>query len=467
MSKTLLHLFTQPSTSHLILGLALLLIGACVLWLLTQVPIEVLFALAIASEAFSGNWKLIPVPLPIDRLLFVGAVILLALRGARSISDRKILLHPIHYLLLAISVYAIASSVWFGSIHQSIARYSLLDRLGLVPFFMFTVAPVLFGTSKQRDTLLRVLVGFGAYLSTIGLAQGIGLHFLLFPRYIANPNLIQTGGRVGGPLLDPFAMGMVVFDLAIVAGIALTVWRNRWARLLCYYVIATAVPGMLFSLTKSVWLGGFLGVLAMMLLVPGWRKRIPATIGGMAVLVVSCIELIPGLYTKVAGRVTGDSVASLWDRYNTNNAALRALHAHPVFGLGWQEFQAKSLLYFREAATYPLNGTNLEVHNVFLSHLAELGLIGGGMWILAFLTGVGGAIVRTGPLELMAWRVGLVGMTVMFLAVANLSPVAHPLPNVLLWMFAGIVASERHSTHRSAVSEPDWTPLELLGQRDA
>lgn len=465
MLHKLLHLYTQPSGPHLLLGLVVLVLIAGLLWLLAQIPIPALFALGIAAEAFSGNWKRIPVPLPIDRVLLAGAVILLLLRGTRSISDRKISFQPIHYLLLAVSVYAVGSCIWFGSINQSVAIYSLIDRLGLLPFLMFTLAPILFGTKKQRDVLLMVLVGLGAYLSTIGLCQGIGLHFLLFPRYINDTNLIQTGGRVGGPLLDPFAMGICVFDLAIVAGIALTVWTDHRARLVCYYVIGTAVPGILFSLTRSVWIGGALGVLAMMLVVPTWRRKVPAVIGGLALLVTACLALIPGLSAKVNARVGNNSVASVWDRYNTNNAALRAVAAHPIFGLGWQEFQAKSLLYFREAATYPLNGTDLEVHNVFLSHLAELGLIGGGMWILAFVTGVGGALVRGGPPELLAWRVGLLGVTVMFVTVANLSPVAHPLPNVLLWMFAGIVASGRHSTNRYEALQGNLTSLPVVASQ--
>ncbi len=195
-----------------------------------------------------------------------------------------------------------------------------------------------------------------------------------------------------------------------------------------------------------MWLGSIVALVVAMLVSARLRRYLPVVVVVGALGVGSAFVLVPGLSSKAQGRVNTES--SVWDRYNTNTAAIRAAEAHPLFGIGWQTFETKGTDYMREAGTYPLTGVGLEVHNVFLSHLAELGSVGSLLWAIALFTGIGGSILRRGPPELAPWRLGLVAIFVMYLVVANLGPLSYPFPNLILWLMAGIVARDRHSVVR-------------------
>jgi len=208
--------------------------------------------------------------------------------------------------------------------------------------------------------------------------------------------------------------------------------------------------GILFTVTRSVWIGAVGGVLVAMAFDPRLRRRLPSALLALVVVTMALLVLVPGLKDKAGSRA--NNAATTWDRYNTNHAAVLAWTSHPIFGIGWESFVTAGPDYLRQAGTYPQTGQGLEVHNVFLSHLVELGLIGAVMWTATVVFGVGGAALRRGPPELYAWRLGLVAIATCFLVVANLGPLSYPFPNLLLWLWAGIVASDRYSTTRSRSS---------------
>jgi O-antigen ligase len=131
------------------------------------------------------------------------------------------------------------------------------------------------------------------------------------------------------------------------------------------------------------------------------------------------------------------------------------VEAKPVFGFGWQTFITKGVPYIRQSSSYPLTGAGIEVHNVFLSHAAELGLTGSALWTLALFSAVGGAILRRGPPELAPWRVGLVAIFIAFLVVANLGPLSYPFPNLLLWTWAGLAGANHFLVPRGADEETE------------
>jgi putative inorganic carbon (HCO3(-)) transporter len=441
--QSLTHLVTDPSPTHSVELLGLLVLAVVALRVLARIDITKLVVAGVVLEVFSGNWKLIPIPVPIDRALLAVALVVLVLRDRRSTTDRRIVLQPIHFLLLAVAVYVFGNGLWAGTILHSYGLYTWLDRLGVVPFLMFTLAPLLFGTERQRNVLLVGIVGLGVYLGIEGLAEGLGVHALEVPGYIANQSLGITPGRTRGPFLASDAMGLALFDCAVFSTIALSKWRAPLARLVCYGVMGLAAVDIFFTLTRAVWLGAVVATLAAMIWHPRLRRFVPAVIVAGVAAIGVLLAAVPGLSAKVSGRLGTQS--SVWDRYNTNDAAVRALLAHPIFGIGWQTFETTGISYLRQAATYPLTGEGLEVHNVFLSHLAELGIVGGVAWTLALLTGIGGAIVRRGPPELWLWRIGLLAMFVAFVVAANLGPLSYPFPNLILWLTAGIVAADRNS----------------------
>jgi O-antigen ligase len=417
----------------------------------------VLLSLAIAAEIFSGNWGNFGAP-PLDRALVAAGIVALVLGGARAVSSRRLRLRPIHLLLVVVATWATASALAANTFSDSDARFALLDRFGLLPFLMFALAPLVFARPKQRRFLLAVLVVVGGYIGIVNFFELVGPRALVFPSYITNPAIGLHAGRARGPFVESVADGLSLYMCGVAAVIGLTIWRRRWVRIACMAVVALAALGIVLTLTRAVWIGAVAGTLVAMLVVPRARRYVIPTILLGTVGVVVALAVVPGLSSKASNRLEAEQ--PVWDRYNTNRAALRMAEDRPIFGFGWQTFTTKAPDYMRQSGSYPLTGAGLEVHNVFLSHAAELGFVGAALWAVALLGAIGGAIVRRGPPELQAWRVGLLAVFVAFLVVANFGPLSYPFPNLLLWTWAGIAGADFFLT---SPRHDGAAPPELVG----
>ena len=444
-------LLSHPTAVNLAILAGIAVVGLGLLLVAGRTSPTTLIALGTGAEIFSGNWRNMHIPIPIDRALLILGLVSIVVGGKRWFTDRSLALRPVHLLILMVAAWATGSAIWADTIAQHGGFYALLDRLGYIPFLGFTLAPLLFGTPGRRRFLLGLLVVVGAYLGITGVMEGVGLVRYVEPSYIRNPDIGILFGRARGPFTESAADGLSMFMCAVAAGVGLSVWKQWRIRLVCGGVMVVCGLGIIFTLTRAVWIGAAAATIVALVAAPATRRYAVALIAGGAIVIGLTLAVVPGLSSKVSSRATAQS--SVYDRLNTNAAALRAVEQHPVFGLGWQTFATKGPSYLRQAATYPLTGAGLEVHNVFLSHAVELGLPGSILWTVALLGAVGGAIVRRGPPELMPWRIAMLAMVVCFLVVANLGPLSYAFPNLLLWTWAGIVSVEYLSTRRP-VPEP-------------
>ena len=98
--------------------------------------------------------------------------------------------------------------------------------------------------------------------------------------------------------------------------------------------------------------------------------------------VVATLAVSPRIRSETIGRT--ESQSPVWDRENTDLAALKIISEYPLTGVGWENFINVSAQYMRQQPDYPITGVGLEVHNIFLSHAAELGIPGLLLWLLAF-----------------------------------------------------------------------------------
>lgn len=435
---SLTSLLSDPTPAHLAELVALAVVLVALIWLFSRMSPTTLVATGTGAEIFSGNWKEMHIPIPLDRALLGVGVVSMLLGGGRLLAARRLVLRPVHLLLLAVAAWATCSAIWAGTLTSHSGFYALLDRLGFIPFLAFVLAPLLFGSEAKRRVLLGALVIVGAYLGLIAVMEGVGLERFVEPSYIRNPSIGILFGRARGPFVEAAADGISLFICAVAAAIGLATWSRARTRLCCAVVMAACMAGTIFTLTRAVWIGAGLGAIVGLVAAPGTRRRAIPILVAVAGAVAVAIVAIPGLRSKVTTRASAKG--SVWDRYNTNDAALRAIHQHPLFGIGWQRFPVDGPNYLVQAATYPLTGAGLEVHNVFLSHAVELGIPGSILWTAALLAAVGGAICRRGAPELQPWRAGLLGILVCYVVVANLGPLSYAFPNLVLWLLAGVVS---------------------------
>jgi O-antigen ligase len=209
--------------------------------------------------------------------------------------------------------------------------------------------------------------------------------------------------------------------------------RVRWAAGL---VAAGCSLSIVLTLTRSIWIGSAIALALALMSSSATRRLFLPIAGAVTVMALLALALVPGLSQDASTRESDQQ--PIWDRENTNGAAIRMIEERPLFGFGWFEFQSQNANHQRLADDHIITGADLEEHNVFLSNAAELGLLGTVLWAAALLTAIGAGIFRRGPPELGAWQVGLVAIAVQWLIVANFVPLGYAFPTALLWLWAGI-----------------------------
>lgn len=395
--------------------------------------------LGMLAAVFSGNWGNIGIPLGLDRPLLLYGILGVLVRGLPDLRrGPPVHIRPVHWLLLVVALYAIGSATFAGTATSAEPVYALLDRLGIIGFLLFLVAPSAFATSRSRDVLLGAFVGLGAYLGLTALFETVGASALVYPKYINDPTIGITADRARGPFVEAAANGLALYACAVAAAMGLYRWREGRTRAVCAAVLGLCAIGILFTLTRQIWIGAAVATATTLVVVPMLRPYLLPVIATSAATVVVALAVIPGLDGKVAGRA--EQKSPVYDRLNSNRAALRMIQDRPLLGFGFYTFAESSPPFLVQSATYPLS-TVSRPHNVFLGNGAELGLIGATLALAGVLIALGGGVLRRGPAELDPWRAGLIAIAISWLIVANFTPLGYAFPNHLIWLWAGVVGA--------------------------
>jgi putative inorganic carbon (hco3(-)) transporter len=407
-----------------------------------RVQPAVFFAIGLGLMIFSSHWSLLGFPIGADRLLVGPGFAALLLRMAMGEVVSPVTLCPRHFFLGLALGYAVVSAAVSGTLTHSHSFYELLDQFGVVPFALFAAAPVAFATSRARNVLLVVLVCLGAYLGITAVCEFIGLRSLVFPRYIlsAQEGLALHLGRARGPFVESVANGLALYACGVAAAIAYVSWRR--GRLFAAGVIVVCALGVMFTLTRSIWLASAVATALTLVVAPTLRRyAIPAG-AAIAVVLVAALLVVPGFAARATAREQDQR--PIWDRLNTNAAATNMFVHRPVFGFGWSRFEAASPTYFEVVTSRPLTGIGIGVHNVFLRNLAELGLVGTLLWLLGGITAFRAAISRE-SVRTNTWAIGFLAVLAHWLIVANFAPMQYALANALLWTWAGVAIAAGQS----------------------
>jgi putative inorganic carbon (HCO3(-)) transporter len=436
----------------LVVSLCTMIIVLYAAWWLWRLPPAVMLSAALVLSIFSGSWGNLGFPgfpfLP-DRLLIVALLAAVILRSPGAAGLPRVRFRAVHLLLLLLCFYALVSAAGAGSIGTRGGAFDLLDRLGIIPFAMLVLAPVVFHGHRERQVLLVTLVGLGAYLGITAIFESLGPHALVFPHYIVASDASLPGARAGGPFRSSVTEGFAIFACAVAAAIAFSEWAGQRRRYFAGAAMAVSSLGCFVTLERGVWIAIALGTFAAGVASSRTRRLLVPGALACAVVVGGALLLFPALATKTSARV-GDE-RSVWDRQNQTAAGLRMVAAKPLFGFGWNRYVDSSTPYFRQAPGYPMTGyptseVPLPLHDSYLSYAVELGLVGLVLWLAALAWGLGGAILARGTPPLRPWKLGLLAITVCFLVLSFVDPLQQNFTELLLWTWAGVALGVPRST---------------------
>lgn len=438
----------------------------------------VLIAGSVIGHAFF-NHSIGPIPVTIDRVLlvFVAAQLVIQFFWKREkpfqINRLDILVAGL-FLLLTISTF---THDW---------QYKEKMPLGRLLFFNWIPIAIYFLTRScelKKIDLQLIFVGltlFGLYLSATAFAEVMGPASLVFPRYIASPDITEFLGRARGPFLNPVSCG--IYQIICMAG-AMMFWPHlgRAGKLVLILLAPIFLGGIFLTLTRSIWLTA---AWVMFLIV--W---LPQNLKYKCVLAMAtAASAFLGMFI-LSDQLDGFKRDKYVTAYEMSQSAklrpmlaviaYRMFQERPVFGCGFGQYTYyKKPHHFVDADGKPLREVlGYMQHNVFLNYLVELGIVG-----LTLLIGILASIVfsawrvwRNQKSSLWARQVGLMTLTVVSAYVIN--GVFHDVSIIdmigsLLFFFAGVNARLlQQSTTRtplpektSATSDPEGLEDNLWSQ---
>jgi O-antigen ligase len=218
---------------------------------------------------------------------------------------------------------------------------------------------------------------------------------------------------------------------------------------------------LLFTLTRSVWIATVVATALTMALTPRLRRFLLPTVAAGGSVVVLLLAVVPKFDNSVTHRANNQ--LTVWERRNVNAAAVEMVSRRPLLGFGLDTFNDRNAEYFPLLDDVPqvvtVDTTRIAIHNVFLLFAVEQGLIGLALLLASLLAVVGSALLARGPPELRPWRTGLLAIAAYWVVAANFAPLGQVFPNLVVWLWAGIVLGgasrvPRPTRNGDAISAP-------------
>lgn len=320
-----------------------------------------------------------PLPLTLDRLLLGGLACLLGWRMWRGELDQR-RIGGVEWALAAVLAWLTFSALTSRPADDAQLPTSPMWRL----LFSFWAPAILLFTGRaaresSRTTYLFMagLAALGGYLALTALAETAGLWSLVFPRYIADPNLGLHFGRARGPALNSVSLG-IYLTVCLWSAWLLLPKAPRAIQAILLVLMPLMVLGVLLTYTRSVWLGLIASGVAVLAVQLPKRLRGPVLSGLLVLGVVAgplAATSLVALKREDSGHMSQHSVQQ---RTAFAYVSWKMFQDHPLTGVGFGRFYDQKLPYLSDRSqSFELESLrDLHHHNTLLSLLTETGMIG-------------------------------------------------------------------------------------------
>ncbi|HEX3511620.1 MAG TPA: O-antigen ligase family protein [Solirubrobacteraceae bacterium] len=290
------------------------------------------------------------------------------------------------YLLIAFVSWNAISVVWSpdrGEALSSVMRYAL-DAVLL---------PIAFTTIRTRRDFIRVLAVVVAGASVAAISA------VIYPPAEESAIAGRAAGTVGDP--NELAAALLV-GLAVASAFAVNRWIPRQGRLLAAGSVVLCLFGIVISLSRGG-LIGLAGAIVIAVVVGGrWRGRVLAFGGAVAIAALGYFELFAALPAKERVLDLGTTGGGT-GRLDLWTVGWRMVQAHPFIGVGTGQFPTSAVHYLLRPGVIErgdlILSTPKVAHNTYLNILAELGIVGGAMFLGLLAVSVGCTVMAMRRLQ--------------------------------------------------------------------
>ncbi len=285
---------------------------------------------------------------------------------------------------LAIIAISIFSLLWAKDV-----QWGLFDIINFTKAFLFFF--FLANNIKNKSDLTLVLKAFFAGLVIQAMIVGLqyykgtnlGLLGLGEPPQILEfemkaADVARPGGTIGHCNNLARYVGLIL-PISIILTLV-TASSKSMSRLAAFVSIA-GILALIYTLTRSSWLGLLLSIAVMIPYMFKHRLMSFRTIGKFALGLMLLLVLLSAYGGVIWDRLISNDMGSAKTRLTTAQVAIHVIEDHPIFGVGINNYGSILEKYWSSKDSFTRIAA---VHNTFLLYTAELGLVGlaAYLWLL-------------------------------------------------------------------------------------
>jgi N-acetylglucosaminyldiphosphoundecaprenol N-acetyl-beta-D-mannosaminyltransferase len=326
-----------------------------------------------------------PLPLTIDRVLLLA---LMAAFAVQALTGRVTIVRPnkSDWLLVGLITILGASAALAGEPDFSdgvTSKWGRLVATFILPAVLYGIARYARIDPREWSWTLVGMVLLGIYLAITAFLEISGQWSLVFPRYIGDPEAGIHFGRARGPELNAASLGIILTACFWCAWTLLRQAGRRWHQMALALALPLMALGIMFTYTRSTWLGLAVSGLVVAALEIPRRWRLPAltaaALGGLLFAAASWDRIV-GLQREGSAAEAHHSVDQ---RTSFAYVSWQMFRDHPMFGVGFGRFYDRKLPYLSDRSQdFELESLRgLHHHNTLLSILTETGLVGSAFFV--------------------------------------------------------------------------------------
>jgi putative inorganic carbon (hco3(-)) transporter len=203
---------------------------------------------------------------------------------------------------------------------------------------------------------------------------GLGEPIEILEFKMESSNVARPGGTIGHCNHLARYLGLLL-PMAIILSVTEKSRINRWFASL---VAVTGIAALVFTLTRSAWMGVVLSVIVMVPFMFAQRILNLKMLAKIVFAVVIASVILFALGDIITDRIVSDDSGSAMTRWTTAKVAFKIIQDHPFLGVGinnygtvLKDYWLSEDLFTRKAA----------VHNTYLLIASEIGLLGFGVYL--------------------------------------------------------------------------------------
>lgn len=365
------------------------------------------------------------------------------LQDVRAAWHRRILWIP------AIGMLLMLPSTLAGGASLSHAIAELVRMAWMYLLFFYIAVRV-----RSRSMVWAILAGFAAFAIVeiiVVILQWktggvLGLSFLGVPTHLSSRVTDSTQlGRPFGTITHPDFMGAAMGSLAMVGFALVLTLKRSLVKVLAFVLSLGCVLCLYLAHTRAA-LVAFIVVTVAMVVVGLVHRRIQWRAVGWAMVVVLIAGAVffPQLEARFKDNFgTGHFGEEVASRYQLNDVAGQVFFAHPLLGVGLNDFQGQMGPYETHGVIFIDN----PVQNFYLLNLSETGIVGTAGVLLVGIAMYDVALRLARSRDRLFGAIGIgVSAAMAFLMIEELLGVSlrQDVPLAVYWTLAGLAVACYH-----------------------